>query len=54
MSDYASNPKSYGTLASTREFLAKNPEALDEIIACLVGIEKRYQPRTDSATCAKS
>lgn len=47
MNTYASNPKSYGSLASAREFLAKNPEARDEIIACLVAIEKRYQPHTD-------
>ncbi len=47
MNIYASNAKSYGTLASVREFLAEHPDARDEIIACLVSIEKRYQPNTD-------
>jgi FkbM family methyltransferase len=44
---YASNPKSYGNLESMRRFLAEHPEARDEIIACLVGLEKRYQGGTD-------
>ncbi len=40
---FSSNPNSYGTLESTRSFLAKHTEARDEIIECLVGIEKRLQ-----------
>lgn len=47
MNTYSGNPKSYGSLASAREFLAKHPKARDEIIACLVRIEKEYQPKTD-------
>jgi FkbM family methyltransferase len=45
--EYADKPKSYGTLTSAREFLTKNKEARDEIIACLQKIEKKYQSGTD-------
>ena len=47
MHTYSGNPKSYGSMVSAREFLARHPEARDEIIACLVRIEKEYQPKTD-------
>ncbi len=47
MTTYADRPKSYGTLSSAREFLAKNTKARDELIACLIKIEKQYQPSTD-------
>jgi FkbM family methyltransferase len=47
VADYADKPKSYGTLTSAREFLTKNKEARDEIIACLLRLEKKYQPGTD-------
>jgi FkbM family methyltransferase len=44
---FADKPKSYGTLTSAREFLAQNPQARDELIACLIKIEKQYQSGTD-------
>lgn len=44
---YASNPKSYGNLDSMRRFLEENPDARDEIIACLVGIEQRLQSKSE-------
>jgi FkbM family methyltransferase len=47
MTDYADKSKSYGTYASAREFLAQHKEAREEIVACLLKIEKKYQPGTD-------
>lgn len=45
--EYADKPKSYGTLASAREFLTKHKEARSDIISCLLKIEEKYQSGTE-------
>jgi FkbM family methyltransferase len=44
---YANNPKTYGTLDQARKILSAHPDVRDEIIGCLVGIERRLQSGTD-------